>query len=87
MGELGWELYAHTEYGAALWDTLWAAGALAQLWVTAWVLGRWWKGNGAGGLVWASATPALFIPIVGNVLVPLAGVKVLRLWPGVATGS
>jgi hypothetical protein len=38
------------------------------------VLGRWWKGNGAGGLVLASATPALFIPIVGNVLVPLAGV-------------
>jgi tellurite resistance protein len=55
-------------------DALWAAGALAQLWVTAWVLGRWWKGNGAGGLVLASATPALFIPIVGNVLVPLAGV-------------
>jgi tellurite resistance protein len=55
-------------------EALWAAGALAQLWVTAWVLGRWWKGNGAGGLVLASATPALFIPIVGNVLVPLAGV-------------
>ncbi|MBL8332906.1 MAG: SLAC1 anion channel family protein [Rubrivivax sp.] len=55
-------------------DALWATGALAQLAVTAWVLGRWWKGNGPGGLVWASATPALFIPIVGNVLVPLAGV-------------
>ena len=27
VGELGWELYAHAEYGAALWDTLWAAGA------------------------------------------------------------
>ncbi|MBK9359774.1 MAG: C4-dicarboxylate ABC transporter [Rubrivivax sp.] len=53
---------------------LWAVGALAQLVVTLWVLGRWWKGNGAGGLVWASVTPALFIPIVGNVLVPLAGV-------------
>ena len=26
VGELGWELYAHTEYGATLWDTLWAAG-------------------------------------------------------------
>jgi tellurite resistance protein len=62
--------------GFAGWpsETLWWAGALAQLAVTAWVLGRWWKGNGAGGLVWASATPALFIPIVGNVLVPLAGV-------------
>jgi len=27
VGELGWELYAPTEYGRALWDTLWAAGA------------------------------------------------------------
>ncbi|HEY5628524.1 MAG TPA: FAD-dependent oxidoreductase, partial [Candidatus Limnocylindrales bacterium] len=26
VGELGWELYAHTEYGATLWDTLWEAG-------------------------------------------------------------
>ena len=26
VGELGWELYAPTEYGAALWDTLWEAG-------------------------------------------------------------
>jgi glycine cleavage system aminomethyltransferase T len=27
VGELGWELYTGAEYGAALWDTLWAAGA------------------------------------------------------------
>ena len=26
VGELGWELYAPTEYGAALWDTIWEAG-------------------------------------------------------------
>jgi glycine cleavage system aminomethyltransferase T/glycine/D-amino acid oxidase-like deaminating enzyme len=26
VGELGWELYAHTEFGPALWDTLWEAG-------------------------------------------------------------
>jgi len=26
VGELGWELYTPSEYGAALWDTLWAAG-------------------------------------------------------------
>ncbi|HET7726343.1 MAG TPA: aminomethyltransferase family protein, partial [Candidatus Limnocylindrales bacterium] len=26
VGELGWELYAPTEYGATLWDTLWDAG-------------------------------------------------------------
>ncbi len=27
VGELGWELYAPAEYGAALWDSLWSAGA------------------------------------------------------------
>ena len=55
-------------------QALWWAGSLSQLLVTLWVLGRWWKHPKAGGLQWASATPALFIPIVGNVLVPLAGV-------------
>jgi len=66
---------------------LWGAGAIGQLWVTLWVLGRWWKpggapggkpapggGAGGGGLAWPGVTPALLIPIVGNVLVPLAGV-------------
>jgi len=56
----------------ALW--LWGAGALSHLWVTGWVVARWLRGNGPAGLQWASITPALFIPIVGNVLVPLAGV-------------
>lgn len=53
---------------------LWWVGSLSQLWVTVWVLSRWWRGNQAGGLQWATVTPALFIPIVGNVLAPLAGV-------------
>ena len=53
---------------------LWWIGSVAQLGVTLWVVARWWRGASAGGLVWASVTPALFIPIVGNVLVPLAGV-------------
>jgi 4-methylaminobutanoate oxidase (formaldehyde-forming) len=26
VGEVGWEIYASTEYGAALWETLWDAG-------------------------------------------------------------
>jgi tellurite resistance protein len=55
-------------------QALWWTGSLSQLFVTAWVLARWWRGNQAGGLQWASLTPALFIPVVGNVLVPLAGV-------------
>ena len=27
VGELGWEIYAPTEFGLALWDLLWQAGA------------------------------------------------------------
>ena len=57
-----------------LLHALWWAGALAQLFVTWWVLSRWWRLPAQGGLQWAGVTPALFIPIVGNVLVPLAGV-------------
>jgi tellurite resistance protein len=58
----------------ALARGLWWLGSIGQLLVTLWVLGRWFLPAKAGGLQWASATPALFIPIVGNVLVPLAGV-------------
>jgi tellurite resistance protein len=54
-------------------EALWWCGALSQLVVTAWVLSRWWR-PGSGGLPWASVTPALLIPVVGNVLAPLAGV-------------
>lgn len=56
-------------------QALWGLGALAQLAVTWWVLSRVWAGNGAGGMPWAAVTPALFIPIVGNVVAPLAGVS------------
>ncbi|HEY1621020.1 MAG TPA: FAD-dependent oxidoreductase [Streptosporangiaceae bacterium] len=31
VGELGWELYAPSELGARIWDTLWAAGQPAGL--------------------------------------------------------
>ena len=52
---------------------IWMTGALAQLLITAWVLGRGWLGNRPGGFQWTAITPALFIPVVGNVLLPLAG--------------
>jgi DNA-binding FrmR family transcriptional regulator len=58
----------------ALAQGLWWAGSLSQLWVTVWVLGAGGVATRPGGLQWATVTPALFIPIVGNVLVPLAGV-------------
>jgi tellurite resistance protein len=61
--------------GPSRWaSALWWTGSVAQLGITVWVLRRWWVGNGAGGLQWAGITPALLIPIVGNVLAPLAGV-------------
>ncbi|WP_194833201.1 FAD-dependent oxidoreductase [Nocardia sp. XZ_19_369] len=31
VGELGWEIYATAEYGNALWDLLWAAGAAHEV--------------------------------------------------------
>lgn len=58
---------------------LWMLGAALQLAVTAWVLLRWWQaGHGAGtgsSKPWVGVTPVLFIPIVGNVLAPLAGLQ------------
>ena len=93
--------------GPSWWaDALWWTGSLSQLFVTVWVLGRWWRGNQNAnlkeglppGLAWAGVTPALFIPVVGNVLPPLAGVPLghvewaaaqfgigLLFWPVVLT--
>lgn len=54
---------------------LWWAGGLSQLAVTVWVLSRWWLGSPSGAAQpWAAVAPPLIIPIVGNVLMPLAGV-------------
>ena len=59
--------------GAAL-AALWWAGSIAQLAATLWVMGRWLRADRAQGLGWPALTPVLFIPVVGNVLAPLAGV-------------
>jgi tellurite resistance protein len=77
---------------------LWVLGSVLQLSATAWVLGRWWQARRAGGKHWVGVTPVLFIPIVGNVLAPLAGLQLgfetwataqfalgLLLWPAVLT--
>lgn len=72
---------------------LWWAGSVAQVAATWWVVSRWWARP-----AWPSVTPALFIPVVGNVLAPLAGVPLgaeawsaaqfgigLLFWPVVLT--
>ncbi len=52
----------------------WGIGCLAQGAVTVWVMAKWWRGNAPGGIAWAGVTPVLILPVVGNVLAPLAGV-------------
>lgn len=82
---------------------LWALGALAQVWVTVWVLKRWLvptpmqppvaapaglqslidgaqlsapvaRPAAAPPAFWPVVTPVLLIPVVGNVVAPMAGV-------------
>jgi len=56
---------------------LWLIASLSQFGVTLWVLSRWLRGTavaGASAWNWGAITPALFIPVVGNVLAPLAGI-------------
>ena len=63
---------------------LWLLGAVWQFGVTVWALSRWLRPNagGSGGPFWPSVTPALILPVVGNLLPPLAGVTL-----GFAEGS
>ena len=57
---------------SVFWDALWMAGAAAQAMVTTWVVLRWLR---SGASRWMGVTPALLIPVVGNVLLPLAGLS------------
>ena len=74
----------------------WGLAAAAQAGVTLWVLSRWWRPAvpatpdrpaRPAGLAWPALTPALFIPVVGNVLAPLAGVPLgLEAWAAAQFG-
>ncbi len=68
-------------WGANVWlEGLWVIAAAAELGITAWVLGRWLHEHREGDPpMWAGITPVLFIPVVGNVVVPLAGVPLGHL--------
>lgn len=74
VGTVGAALFGTDAVTQPVANTLWWAGSLGQLGVTVWVLSRWWGGHQAGALQWQVLTPALFIPVVGNVLAPLGGV-------------
>lgn len=64
-----------------LLTVVWVAGSVLELWATWWVLARWLRPKEQGGLLWPNLTPVLFIPVVGNVLAPLAGVSLgLEAW-------
>jgi len=83
---------------------IWLLGSAWQFGVTVWALSRWLALTPQAGTLadapslWPSITPALLIPVVGNVLAPLAGVALgmapwaaaqfgvgLLLWPVVLT--
>lgn len=64
--------------GSKTWLAVaWCVAAGAQMAVTWWVLSRWLKpavADGSGDTaMWSGIMPVLFIPIVGNVVAPLAG--------------
>lgn len=56
--------------GEAWVGKLFLLAAALQLAVTVWVVSSWFR----SGFRWPAATPVLMIPIVGNVLVPIAGI-------------
>ena len=60
--------------GYSLWaDGLWMLGSVGLLLTTTWVVGRWLQPGLTAHDFWPAMTPALFIPVVGNVLPALAG--------------
>ena len=62
--------------GANGWtDALWMLGSSGLLLVTVGVVQRWFQPGLTAAHFWPAMTPALFIPVVGNVLPALAGVS------------
>ena len=59
---------------SAVADGLWMLGSATLLAATVWVAQRWLHLGRSPTAFWPAMTPALFIPVVGNVLPPLAGV-------------
>lgn len=74
LATLGVSLCWHTNpWLDALIHVTWWLGSVLELAATVWVVGRWLQSKETGGLQWPALTPVMFIPVVGNVLAPLAG--------------
>lgn len=68
-------------------EALWMLGSAGLLIVSAWVVMGWWHSDRSQDRFWSGMTPALFIPVVGNVLPALAGVALGHsLWATVQFG-
>jgi len=63
-----------TAIDSAILKWFWLAGCGLEWLATLWVLSRWLGPAVQGGLKWPAITPVLFIPVAGNVLVPMSGI-------------
>lgn len=80
-----WISLTHTEHWAL--NAFWWVGAVGELATTVWVLSRWLRPNDAGGTPLAALTPVIFLPLVGNLLVPWAGVPLGHgVWSSIQMG-
>ncbi|MEZ5645999.1 MAG: SLAC1 anion channel family protein [Burkholderiaceae bacterium] len=93
LANVGVALDGHAGTLLPLWHALWWAGSLGQIWATLWVLGRWLSpvvaapGGQGPASAWPAVTPVLLIPVVGNVVVPLAGLPLGHgLWSAAQFG-
>ncbi len=75
-------------WGFSPWaDTLWMLGSVGLLAVSGVVVLSWFRSDRGQNQFWSGMTPALFIPVVGNVLPALAGVGLGHpVWAAVQFG-
>ena len=77
-----------THWGFSWWaDALWMLGSAGLLLVSGVVVVSWFRSDRSQDRFWLGMTPALFIPVVGNVLPALAGVGLGHpIWAAVQFG-
>jgi tellurite resistance protein len=82
IANIGVQLFDHTSRTIDTGLTfIWCVGAVLEAVATVWVVAKWLKTADQGGIQWATFTPIFFIPVVGNVLTPLAGLPLgLEAW-------